>query len=430
MIPKAPSEKNKLKLIIKNFGWLFGDRILRLGVGVLTTIWIARYLGPSDFGLLNYAIAFVAIISALSTLGLDQIAVRNIVLAPQNKNETIGTAFFLRISGSIVLILLSIILVTIIRPNDSLSLLLILIVGSGTIFQSFDVIDFWFQSSLNSKYTVYAKNTAFGFVSLLRILFILTNSSIVYFAIAILIENILGGSFLAAVYTYKKEKISEWKARTTIAISLLKDSWPLILSGIAIMIYMRIDQIMLKEMLGDTSVGIYSAAVRLAEVWYFIPIAIVNSVFPILIETKKVSEAQYYRRLSKLYSGLTWMAIIVAIIISLGANYIVNFLYGNDYSGAGAILSLNIWAGIFVFQGIARGLWLISENLQKYSYYYTIGACIVNIGLNFYLIPIMEGKGAAIATLISYFFSVIIFPLFIKETRNSSVQLLKSFLWR
>lgn len=430
VIPVDENSKIKLKLVIENFSWLLGDKILKLSLGMITTVLIARYLGPSDFGLLNYSIAFVSIISVISSLGLDQIIVRKLVLFPKDKHEIIGTAFFLRIVGSILLITLSILLISIIRPGDTLSLLLIVAISIGTAFQSLDVIDFWFQANLKSKYTVYAKNISFVTISILRILLIILDASIITFAIAILLENILSGLLLISTYVYSKEKLFYWRIKISKAKELLRESWPLILSSLAIMFYMRIDQIMLKELVGDKSVGIYSAAVRLAEVWYFIPMTIVNSVFPVIVETKQQDEALYYRRMAKLYAVMTWIGIVIALFTTFFSGYIIELLYGNQYAGAEEILALNIWAGIFVFQGVARGAWLINENLQKYSFYYTAGACLLNVVMNFILIPIMQGKGAAIATITSYGFSVLIIPLFIKKTRESSIQLLKSFIWR
>lgn len=431
IIPKDIDDKIRFRRVVENLGWLLSDRIFRLGLGMFITIWIARYLGPSEFGLLNYAIAFVAIISILSSLGMEQIVIRTIVISPGAKNEILGSAFLLRIIGSMAVVFLSFVLVIILRPSDSISHILILLISAGTIFQSFDVIDYWFQSQLKSKYTVYAKNTSFIIISALRVIFILSNFSIIFFAFAILVENIFGGLFLVLSYKYfGKEKIFKWKPEFLSSRKILKDSWPLILSSLAIMIYMRIDQVMLKEMVGDKSVGIYSAAVRIAEVWYFIPIALINSVFPVIVETKKKDLGLYNRRIAKLYSLLTWIGIIIAVFISIFSGTIINILYGSRFIGAESILSISIWAGIFVFQGVARGAWLVNENLQKYSYYYTLGACIVNIILNLSLIPIMQEKGAVIATLVSYFCSVILMPLFVKETRQSSIQLMKSFIWR
>ncbi|MDP2366613.1 MAG: oligosaccharide flippase family protein, partial [Ignavibacteria bacterium] len=150
VIPVDVNSKIKLKLVIENFSWLLGDKILKLSLGMITTVLIARYLGPSDFGLLNYCIAFVSIISVISSLGLDQIIVRKLVLFPKEKHEIIGTAFFLRFVGSILLITLSIVSISIIRPADTLSLLLIVAISIGTAFQSLDVIDFWFQANLKS----------------------------------------------------------------------------------------------------------------------------------------------------------------------------------------------------------------------------------------------------------------------------------------
>jgi PST family polysaccharide transporter len=428
-IPENVEDKLKLRQILNNFSWLLGDKVLRLGLGVAVNLWIARYLGPDDFGILNYAIAVVAIVGPIATLGIEKLVIRDVVLLPEKKDNILGSAFYLRLTGSFLSLGIAFAAVALMNPGDSLRMFLVLIIAGGSVFQAFDIIDFWFQAKLLSRFTVVAKNTAFVIVTLLRVIFILSSFSVLSFAIAISLEYLLGAIGLLLVYR-KSNKISDWKFNITIAKSLFFNSLPLLLTDIGIMIYMRIDQIMLMEMVGEKAVGIYSAAVRLVEVWYFIPIALVNSVFPVIIETKKIDEALYYRRLSKLYSAVTWMGLSVAVFVAFFADYIVYILYGNKYYGAGPILSISIWAGVFVFQGVARGLWIINENLQKYSYYFTFGAAFINVALNIILIPAMGGKGAAIATIISYFFSTIAIPLFIKPTRQSSVQLLKSFFWR
>ena len=190
---------------------------------------------------------------------------------------------------------------------------------------------------------------------------------------------------------------------------------------------MRIDQVMLGDMVSNEEVGIYSAAVRIAEVWYFIPMSIVSSVFPSIIDIKKANEILYIDRLQKLYTLMTWLGISVAVPMTFFPDVVISLLYGENYKGAENILSISTWAGIFVAQGVARGKWMIVENLQKYTFWYVGGAAILNIILNFFLIPVYKAQGAAVATIISYFFSVIIFPLLINKTRSSAVQLIKSF---
>jgi O-antigen/teichoic acid export membrane protein len=196
-----------------------------------------------------------------------------------------------------------------------------------------------------------------------------------------------------------------------IAISLLKDSWPLILSGVVISVYMKIDQVMIKEMMNNEAVGQYSAALRLSEVWYFIPMVIANSLFPAIINAKNQSEKLYYDRLQKLYDFMTWMAIFIALPMTFLSDWLINLLFGEEYHQAGNVLMIHIWASVFVFLGVASSKWFISENLQKYSFYRTLTGAIINILLNYIMIPLYGILGAAMATLISqsiasYFFNI------------------------
>jgi O-antigen/teichoic acid export membrane protein len=237
------------------------------------------------------------------------------------------------------------------------------------------------------------------------------------------------GLLIFAYYKYH-ENIIRWRFSLSVMKKLLQDSWPLILSSMMILLYMRVDQFMIGELLGDAEVGIYSSAIRLTEVWYFIPTAIVSSVFPSIIDAKRRDESLYNYRLQQLYTTMTWIGIAIALPMTFLSDFVIKLLYGDEFAGAGAVLSISIWCGIFVFQGIARGYWLLTENLQKYSLIYIGGACVLNIVLNLFLIPMLHSVGAAIATTISYGCSVIFFPLFIRQTKKSSIQILKSFIWK
>ena len=277
-------DRSDAKKIVANIGWLSLDKLLHALVGLLVGVWITRYLGPEQFGLLSYTQAFVALFSVLASLGMDVIVVRNIVRNPDIAGETLGTAFIMRLAAGLLTLCLTILAISVMYPHDQLIKLLVAIIAAGTVFQAFDIIDLWFQARVCSKYTVYAKNAAFLAVSLLKVVLILKEASLVAFALAGLAEVIIGSVGMVIVYRASGQSLAKWRGSLARGKDLFRDSWPLIFSSMVIMIYMRIDQIMLREMLGDNSVGVYSAAVRLAEVWYFIPMAVVPSVFPSIVE--------------------------------------------------------------------------------------------------------------------------------------------------
>jgi O-antigen/teichoic acid export membrane protein len=394
-----------LQKIIGNTGWLFADKVIRMGAGLLVGVWVARYLGPDRFGLLSYTGAFVALFSALANLGLDGIVVRNIVRDPVCRDETLGTAFVLKVMGGAITLALTMLTIILLRPGETLTHWLVGITSAGMVFQAFDTIDFWFQSQVRSKFTVYAKNSAFLCITLVKIVLILVKAPLVAFAWAGSAEIVLGAIGMALAYGVSGSRLTAWRGSVRLARELLRDSWPLILSSVVIMIYMRIDQVMLGEMVGDAEVGVYSAAVRLAEVWYFIPMAVLSSVFPSVVEARAVSDELFYGRLQKLYNLMALMGYIVAVPVTFVAGWVVQLLFGPAYAAAGPMLAVLIWAGLFTNLGVARSSFLTAMNWTR-VYFLTVSlGCVINVLLNLFLIPRYGGMGAVTASCVAYWFA-------------------------
>lgn len=392
---------DRLRGIIANIGWLFADRILRMGVGLFVGVWVARYLGVEQFGVFNYATAFVALFSTLSTLGLDAIVVRSIVREPEKRAEILGTAFWLKLFGGIAALVLAVSSIIVVRHDDQLTISLVAILSSVGIFQAFDTIDLWFQSQVQSKYTVIAKNTAFVIIALVKVTLISIHAPLIAFAWTSLGEVGLGAIGLIISYKIRGYSPWLWPWSSPLAKTLLKESWPLILSGVTIMIYMRIDQIMLGQMIGDKAVGLYSAATRISEVWYFIPMAIASSVSPAIYAAKEVSEALYYQRIKQFLRLLSLLSIVFAVPMSFLSGTIITVLFGKSYEASASILAIHIWASLFVFMGVGTSSWFIAEGLTQFALRRTIMGAITNVFLNIFLIPTYGGVGAAIATVIS-----------------------------
>jgi PST family polysaccharide transporter len=391
-----------LQKILANTGWLFGDRILRLGVGLVVGIWVARYLGAEQYGIYNYALAFVSLFGVLATLGLDTIAVRDLVRDPARQDVLLGTVFGLKVIGAVVACLTVTAAISVQRPADGLMRLIVFLLASGLVFQAFDAIDFWFQSCIQSRYTVIARNTAFLTTAVIRVLLIQLQAPLLAFVIAGLVEVGLGAVGLVVAYQRQGGRIRAWRFDTGCAGQLLRESWPLILSGLAIMIYMRIDLIMLGELVNDRAVGVYAAATRLSELWYFIPTAIVSSVFPSIIEARKRSEAEYYRRLQQLFDVVAGLALVIAVPMTALSSWVIHVLYATEYAAAGPILAVHIWAAVFVFLGVAQSPWDVAEGLTRLSLMRTVIGAVVNVGLNLLLLPAYGGLGAAVATVVAY----------------------------
>ncbi len=391
----------EFKSAISNTGWLFGDRILRAVLSFVLNLWIARYLGVAKYGLFSFAIAFVSLFNPFVTLGLDNIVVRNIVQDLTAKDKILGTAFYLRLIGACTVFLLVIISIFIVRTNDSLTISLVVILSMAGLFQSLDVIDLWFQSQVQSKYTVFARNAAFFGIAPVKVGLIILKAPLITFAWASLAEVSLGALALLAMYQFQGQSVKAWHWHSSWIKQLLREGFPLMLSGLTIMIYMKIDQIMLGSMIGDKAVGLYTAATRISEAWYFIPTAIVSSVTPSIYKARERSESEYYQRVGKLLKLMNAIAIMVAIPITIFAPTIIHFIYGEAYLQSSSVLVIHIWAAIFVFMGVATLPCFIVDGLARLTFQRTFLGAIINVILNCVLIPRYTIVGAAIATVIS-----------------------------
>lgn len=388
--------------VLENTTWLFADRILRLGVGLVVGIWIARYLGPQQYGLLSYAVAFVALFSTLATLGLDSVVVRDLVRDPQDEPELLGTTFALKLAGGLAVMALTLPAIMLLRPGEPLVAGLVALSAAGTVFQALDAIDFWFQAKVLSKFTVYARTGAFLVATIAKVWLILVKAPLVAFAAIGFAEIALGGLGLVATYKLAGQAIRGWRVSWARARAILSESWPLMLSGFAIVIYMKIDQLMLGSMLGDEAVGVYSAATRISEAWYFVPTAIVSSVFPALVATRQTDEGLYYHRLQRLFDWIARLAMVIAVPMTFLASPLVLALFGERYAAAGPMLAVHIWSAVFVFLGVAQGPWNLAEGYTRLTFHRTLIGAIVNVVLNLALIPAYAGMGASIATVVAY----------------------------
>ena len=420
-------QHNGFMKYFKNTSWLFGEKILRMVVGLFVGIWVARYLGPEQFGLFSYAQSFVALFSIIATLGLNSIVVRELVKKELDKNILIGTSFIMMFFASLFVIGL-LFIATFFTSNDTYTNILIFILASATIFQSFNVIDFYFQSKVLSKYVVYANISILFLSSIVKIGLILVNAPLMSFVFVVLFDSIVLA--LGCIYFYKKnhQEFKNWKFDKKIALFLLKDSYPLIIAGVINSIYMKVDQVMIKEILDNTQVGYYAAAVKLSEVWFGIGVIICNSLFPAIVNAKKVSEELYYQRIYKLFLFLVVIAYILSIIVYFLSDYIILFLYGKEFIEASSVLAIHIFSAIFVYLGVSSGRWLIIENKTLLNLYRNIFGMIINVVLNIIFIPKFGIVGAAYASLIAYITAFYVMDIFQKETRNIFYLKTKSLL--
>lgn len=400
----------------RNTSWLFGEKILRMVVGLFVGVWVARYLGPDQFGLLSYAQSFVGLFTAIATLGLDGIVVRELVKDESRRDELIGTAFWLKLMGAFAVLLILAIAVNF-TSNDHYTNVLVFIIASATVLQSFNVIDFYFQSKVLSRYVVLANLISLFISSVVKIVLILYEAPLVAFAWVILFDSIIVTMGFMYFYLHNNLSLRLWKFEKGIAVSLLKDSWPLIFGAISASIYMRIDQVMIKEIMDNKAVGYYAVAVRLSDVWLFVTIALTQTFAPSIINAKNMNNKLYLERIQAMYNLLVKISILIAIVMFLFSKEIITLLYGEKYQESIEILNIYIWSIIFVF--LSNGSWsyYLNENLQKIASMRLIYGAVVNIGLNIFFIKYFGLVGAAYSTLISYSISSYFVNYFYKKTK-------------
>jgi PST family polysaccharide transporter len=418
--------KKGLKSILANTTWLLFDKVIRMGVGVVVSVWVARYLGPENFGIFNYVTAFASFFGIVAGLGLDAIVVRELVRTPENESLIMGNAFYAKLGAGVLVLLASVITVLFYRQTSLIDISIV-ITTAGFIFQSLDVIDFYYQAKVLSKFTVIARNLSFLVLSAFKVFLIVYQYSIIWFVWAASIELAVSALFLAISYfVMGKSGTKKWTFHFPYMKYLVKEAFPLVMSGFVIIIYMRIGQIMLGSMLDQTAVGLYSAAAKLAEIWYFIPTIICSSALPTIIRTRQESLELYKTRLRQLYTALNAISISIALVTAFIAPWLIRFLYGEAFIAAADILSISIWTGVFTFLSVGTGQFLIVENFTRIAFWRNLVSACINVALNLVLIPLYGTKGAAMAILISYFFSVFSLAFFAK-TRSHFRVVLESF---
>jgi len=414
-----------------NTSWLMSGNLLRLIMGLLVGVVVARYLGPSEYGKLNYAMAYVAIFSAFANLGLDSIVVRELVRYPDQREEYLGTAASLRLLGTVAMVSL-LLLASILMGNSGQYNALIAIIAFGYFFQISAVIDWLLQARVESKYTVKIQILSMLTTSVLQLVAVWLHASLIYFAIISTAGSAMMAIGLLWIYRERFGDLEKWKFRHEVARKFLLGAFPLMLSGFSIMIYMRIDQVMLQRFLGSEAVGLYSVAVKLAESWYFVPMLITTSLYPAIINAKKNSEDEYKNRLQRLHNLLVLISIIVAVVTTLVSHPIIAFLYGSEYIAAAPVLNIYIWSGLFVGLGAASSRFLLVEEMHWRDFFRTFSGMVINVLLNIVLIPDYGIEGAAFATLVSYAFAGYAYDLLDGRCREMFMVKTRSlfFFWR
>lgn len=412
---------------IKNAGWIIGEQIFQMAISLIVGVLTARYLGPSNYGALNYTASFVTFALSVATLGMEGVVIKKMIVRPDDEGVYLGSCMLFRLLSSVLSSIAIFIIVAALNPEDHLKWMLVFLQSFQLIFRSIQILDSWFQRHLKSRYVSIGKMVACLIVSGYKVFLLVTQKSIIWFAFSNSLTDIVIAIMLYIFY--RSEHGQKLKIDKAKGIEVLSESYHFILSGLMSATYSQMDRIMIGSMMSDYDVGLYTTATAICGMWLFVPNAIINSFRPKILELKKEgNEERYERRLEQLYSFIIWLCIFVSIAVCVLGNFVIRILYGEEYIGAGPTLRIAIWYETFAMIGTARGIWILCEDKNKYvKYYLGIGAA-VNLVLNYVMIPIWGINGAAVATLITQIVTSLIAPMMFKETRHHTLIVLRAFV--
>ncbi len=412
--------------ILHSIKWQFADKISKLFGSVVVGMLVGRYLGPEQFGLLNFVYAFVWMFATVGTIGLDEVVVKELIEKPEDTEKILGTSIVLKIIGATLSVVITFGSAFLLKNHFEFKIWLILFTIISMIIRNLGIARLWYESKIQSKKVMIIDNLAFLIGVFLKLLFVFTNKPVEYFAFTVLVEFAISTAILHHIFTKGDKKISISNYDKKWANKLLNQSWPLIIIGFSIMLYTRSDQVMLTLLSSSTDTGIYSAAVRISEVFYFIPTAITISFFPAIVKHFNAGNKEnYHRKVQALFDLLLIISIILTLFMTLLAYPVILLGFGADFIDSVNVLNIHIWGSIFVFLGVASSKIMVVEHHNKYNMYRTLIGAILNILLNLLLIPKLGSIGAAISTVFSYMVSVYACILF-KPTRHIAFFMLKS----
>ncbi len=389
------------KRYFSNTGWMFGGQMFSLLVAFFVGAWVARYLGPENYGVLNYAVAFVGLFAFMADLGAGAILNRELVKFPEKRDKLMGTVFRMKLSGGALALILTTVAAFIIKISP-LTRLLIIVFAFSSILQAINVISIYFQAKVEARNNVRAAVVATFISSILKIGAILSGLGVIWIIVIYMLDMIWQGCGFIYAYHRSNLKIRNWRFDAGLMKEIWYSSWPLMLSSAASYIYIRIDQVMIGSMMGNVEVGLYAAAVKLVEVWYFIPGIICSSLFPAIVNARKTGLEIYRRRLKNFYLLMAIIPLVIALPIVFLAHPLIFWLFGVKYLASVAVLRIYIWSSLGLFLGTAVSQRLMVEDRVRLMFGANVAAMLTNVGLNIFFIPWFGLTGAAWATLISY----------------------------
>jgi O-antigen/teichoic acid export membrane protein len=387
--------------IAANTSWLLGDRLVRAALGFIVGAWVARYLGPERFGHFAFVLTFIAFFQAVANLGADSIVVRDIARDPAAAPRVLGAALRLRVTSGMLCWALAVALTAAFNPRDHDTIIMTAIIGGVMVFQAVDTIDLWFQSQTQSRRTVIAKLTAYAATSGLKVALILAQAPLVWFAAATLFD--FAAAALALGITYRSYPTAQrWAFDAATAREMLAQSWPFLLSGLAITVYMRIDLIMLKVFSGVHEVGIYAAALPISQLWQMVPMTLAISFGPHIARQKLLGELAYQNAMITVFRLFGGLALAAAIMTAIVAPVLLPLVYGPQFSPSIKVLQIHVFTNVFVAVGVAQSLWIANERRGRMLLIQTFAGAVAAIVGNWWAIPIWGAEGAAAVSVVSF----------------------------
>ncbi len=410
--------------VLKNVGWIIGCKIIQSILNLIIGLITARYLGPSNYGIISYVSSVVAFLMPIMQLGLKDTLVKEFVKLPDREGVILGTTMMLNIISSIFCMLGSVTFVMLTNAGETETILVCMLYSLTLLFNATEMTQYWFQAKLLSKYPSVAALIAYIVVALYKIYLLVTQKSVIWFALSNVIDYFLISIILLIIY--KKvggQRLSiDWR----IGKELLSRSKYYIIPSLMVMVFQHTDRIMIKLMVGEAETGFYSAAITCIGITGFVFTAIIDSARPAILEEKERSQESYEKRVIQLYSIITCMSLVQSIGMTLFAKPLVLLLYGADYSKTASILAVAVWYITFGHYGSVRNIWILAESKQKYLTGINVAGAIANTILNFCLIPIWGAKGAAVASVVTQFFTNVIIGFILKPIRRNNYLMIKS----
>ena len=414
-----------LRKYLANTSWMMSAQVLRIVGAFVVSILVTRYLGPENFGMLTYAATLTAVVMIAGGFGSTELLSRELVRSPESRDELLGTAFAVRL-GCLLAGALAVFVYQHLFEPDPLITELILILIIYRLAKCLVVIEPYFQSIVKLRYRATIILVTLPVVLGMRLLLIELEADVTWFAWVHFLEAATFSLGLAVVYRYTGHRISRWTVSLARTRQFFREGWPFVLSSAALLIYTRIDSIMLREMLDLTQVGYYAVAVNLGQAWLFLPGIVTHSLFPAVVNAQGRDPALYRERLGDLYQFVGWSGCVIALVLCFAAVPVIGILYGDTFAPSAPALAILCWATVFSALAMVMRDHLLAENLQRYLTLSAVIGVVANVVLNLLLIPRMGIEGAALATLLTSICTSFLFLVVAGKTRGVALHMLRS----